>query len=262
MAMPPVLVGLAFLLAVLGALGIMAYLAWRGAKASEFFLDEVKETYVLPLPEEEIVAFYDMKDKLYDQFADGQDGAIDISNWKDGWMVKVPPALRQTLKEALMRRMVKTIDRLEKVEKDKPGFRNLWSKKLMSEKHWNSFLEAEQAVRDEIESCITEAGEIDPAWHGEFWPLALHMWRMKKQEEDHKKQEKKLKENEKKQKEKEERRKEVEARQAEEDKKKQERLAEKAMEQLLRDEEMESKSKKAQAKAKSTTTAKAKGKKK
>jgi len=259
--MPPVLLVFAFLVAVLVVGAVMAYLTWRGSKASPFFQEAVRDRYDLSLPEAEVDAFYDLKDKLRQQYApetvNGEQE--EEADGEDGWINKVPGEERTELQRALMRRLVGCIDKLDQVQKDKPGNWKLWRAKLVSERFWSSLCEAEQLVSQEVDSCIAEAGELQPEWKDHIFAQAVHCWRTQKQQAKEKKEHKKAVVHEKKQKEKEVKRKVVEKKLEEEDKQRQERLAEKMMEKLLREEEAQS----AKAKGKSRDAApKSKGKKK
>lgn len=257
--MPPILVLGGFFVAVATALVLMAYLAWRGSKPSSFFLETVRTTYDLELPEPEIDAYYALKERLQRQFApEASAGATRAASngsanreaegqGESSWVHSVPPEERAILQKALMRRLVCCIDKLDQVQRDKPGHWKLWRGKLVSERFWSTLCDAEKRVSEEIDACIAEAEELEPGWRHHIFPQAVQFWRMEKQQAVEKKVAKKELQNEKKSKEKELKRKEMEERQKEEEKLRQERLAEKAMEQLLREEE---KSSKAKAKAK------------
>lgn len=257
--MPPVLVVVAFLVAVLVVGALMVYVTWRGSKPSDFFQEAVGSRYDLTLPEAEIDAYYDLKDKLQQKYApevaNGEEAEGDGEN---GWIQKVPGEERSELHRALMRRLVGCIDKLDQVQKDKPGNWKLWRAKLVSERFWSSLCEAEQLVSQEVDSCIAEAAELQPEWKDHIFPQAVQCWRMQKQHDLEKKAAKKAVVHEKKQKEKEVKRKEVEKKLEEEDKQRQERAAEKMMEKLLREEEAQS----AKAKGKNREAPKSKGKKK
>jgi len=256
-----------FLVAVATALALMAYLAWRGSKPSSFFLDAVRTTYDLELPETEIDAYYELKERLQRHYApDATGGASLISSSstttdavaasspdetsESSWVHKVPQEERGVLQKALMRRLVCCIDKLDQVQRDKPGNWKLWRGKLVSERYWGSLCDAEKLVSEEIDSCIAEAEELEPGWRQHIFPQAVQFWRMQKQHEMDKLAHKKAVDHEKKKKEKEHNRKKVEERLKEEDKQRQERLAEKAMEKLLREEELAAAKPKAKAKAK------------
>lgn len=272
--MPPIIVIGGFLVAVAAALALMAYLAWRGSQPSEFFVDAVHSTYDLELPEVEIDAYYELKDRIQrqhgggaaeggapDAAADGAAAGADGQAPETSWVQSVPPEELQILKKALMRRLVSCIDKLDQVQRDKPGNWKLWRGKLVSERYWSSLCDAEKAVSEEIDSCVAEAEELEPGWRQHIFPQAVHFWRIQNMQEMEKKVQKKAVLDEKKEKVQEQRKKEMEERQKEEDKLRQERLAEKAMEKLLREEEKAA-SAKAKAKPKAKSDPKQKAKKK
>eukprot|EP00434_Breviolum_minutum_P022522 symbB.v1.2.019870.t1/scaffold1647.1/size107771/6 len=227
-----ILFAVAFFLVVVVAASMMAYVAWRGSKPSDFFLEAVQETYQCELSEVEINAYYDLKDRMRQQKA------------PDAWLRELlSPEERRVLQSALMKRLVSCFDRLDQVQRDKPGNWNLWKQKLISERYWASIVEAEREVSEEISSCVAEAGVLEPGWNSHIFNQAVHIWRQQKQQFAEKKEVKKDKEKQKKEIEKAEKRKEVEAKLAEEEKARQEKLAQKAMDQLLREEEMKESSK-------------------
>jgi len=236
----------------------MAYLTWRGSKPTDFFQEAVRTRYDLALPEDEIAAYFDLKDRLQTKYAAENEQEAEADT-EDGWISKVPGEELSDLQRALMRRLVGCIDKLDQVQKDKPGNWKLWRAKLVSERFWSSLCEAEQLVSQEVDSCIAEAAELQPEWKDHIFPQAVQCWRMQKQHDLEKKAAKKAVVHEKKQKEKEVKRKVVEKKLEEEDKQRQERLAEKMMEKLLREEEAQS----AKTKGKNRDAApKSKGKKK
>jgi len=251
----------------------MVYIAWRGSKPSDFFTEAVTETYNLELPETYINGFYDLKDSLRKRHGgEAENGtsaaSAEVSELHGGrpprepWIEKLSPQERTLLQNALMQRLVKSIDRLDQVQRDKPGNWKLWRGKLVSERYWASLCDAERLVGEEIDSCLFEADELEPGWRDIFFQQAVQIYRIEKQRERDKKDMKKEVEKQKKQKEKEERRKVVEEREKVEEKIRQERLAEKAMEKLLREEEeMAKKESKVKAKGKAVA-AKPKAKKK
>lgn len=269
--MPPILVAIGFFLAVLASLASMAYVAWRGSQPSAFFAETVSDVYELQLDEDGIDAYYDLKDKMHQKYApeDAQGSGTndtcepdvdgDPSPAAPTWVQKAPPDARQELQKALMKRLVGGIDRLDQVQKDKPGNWRLWRSKLVSERFWGSLCEAEKMVTEEIDLCLAEANELEPGWREHIFPQALQCWRALKQKEFQQQAEKKEVQQQKKAKEQEERRKVAEIREAEEDKQRQARLAEKAMEKLLREEALEV-SAKTKDKGKKKEAPKSKGK--
>jgi len=241
--LPPAVVAGCFLVAALTALVAMAYIAWKGSKPTNFFSEAVEETYVLELPEQEINDYYDLKER-FQQKVEAMDAPPENADENPlSWAHRLPQEDLASLHQALLRRLVKGIDRLDQVQRDKPGNFKLWRSKLVSEHFWETLLESERLIGEEIDSCLSEADELQPGARDHCFQHAVHLWRSEKQQDRAKKEQKKAVEHEKKQKIKEERSKVAEVKQAEEDKKKQELAAEKAMEKLLREEENESKKK-------------------
>jgi len=273
MALPSIVVIGGFIVAAAAALGFMAYLAWRGSQPSDFFTEAVHATYDLQLPEAEIDAYYELKDRVQRQNGvappeEGPPGASDNGAEEDAdgqaaepsWVQSVPPEEAMILKRALMRRLVSCIDKLDQVQRDKPGNWKLWRGKLVSERYWTSLCDSERLVSEEIDSCVAEAEELEPGWRQHIFPQAVQFWRSSKQQDMEKHVAKTVVVNEKKEKVQEQRKKEMEEKQKVEDKIRQERLAEKAMEKLLREEEAAAARSKAKPKAKSDAKAKAKKK--
>mmetsp|Transcript_102716 Transcript_102716/g.260941 ORF Transcript_102716/g.260941 Transcript_102716/m.260941 type:complete len:278 (-) Transcript_102716:175-1008(-) len=243
MALPPVLVGILFLVAVLGALGLMAYVAYRGSKPSSFFTEAVQTEYDLEISEAEIDAYYEIKDKLQETFApETIDAALTLN--EDGeevsenvWLRNVPLEPKGELKKALVRRLLSCISKLEQVQRDKPGQWKLWQSKLISERYWDSLCDAERNVSQEIDACIAEAEEIEPGWKDHIFPQAVHLYRLSKQHEAEKKMVVQEKKDVKKEAQKQVNQALADKRKEIEEIVRRERASQKAMEQLLAEEE-------------------------
>merc|ERR1712087_236018 len=226
MAIPHVVVIGVFVVAVAVALAAIGYMAWRGSKASDFFAEAVHSTYQLSLPFADIDAYEDLKEKMRKAYApevpaDAPRPSGEGHQFELSWVQRIPPEEKQHLKQALMKRLVGCIDPLDQVQRDKPGNWKLWRGKLVSERYWNSLVESEKIVSEEIDACIAEANELEPGWRDHVFQHAVQIWRRQKQELGEKKDKIKEKVKEKKDAEKEIKRKEVEKKQEEEDKKKQ-----------------------------------------
>jgi len=258
MALPPALVGALFLIAVVSALACMAYMVWSTSKPSDFFSEAVSDEYEMELAEEEINQYYTLKDKLQEEFAPeafaaAQSGEEPEPVSLEGmdprqaamatmpWTVKVPAEHRTNLQKALLIRLVACIDKLDQVQRDKPGNWKLWQTKLISERFWETLVDAEKMVSAEIESCICEAEELQPGWREHIFMQAVQHWRLKKQQETEKKETKRaveqVKSEEKKAVKDEIQKVLVDRRKEIEEKVRQERLAQKMMEKLLAEEE-------------------------
>lgn len=264
MAVPALLVGAFFLVAVLCVIATITYISWKGNKPSSFFEETVKEYYECELNEADIDAFYDLKDKLQTQYApdyqEQAEKAQEEGTSIERWTAKVPKEDRGALQKALMRRLVSCIGKLDQVQKDRPGNWKLWQSKLISEAFWQSLQDAEKTVSQEIDSCIAEADELEQGWKEHVFQQGVQVYRVQKQQEFDRANQKKEVVDAKKAKEKEEKQKEVDKRLEVERKVQEAKNAEKMMEKLLREEEAEA-AKNAKGKAKAAP-GKAKPKKK
>eukprot|EP00927_Polykrikos_kofoidii_P033886 TRINITY_DN28726_c0_g1_i1.p1 TRINITY_DN28726_c0_g1~~TRINITY_DN28726_c0_g1_i1.p1 ORF type:complete len:257 (-),score=97.98 TRINITY_DN28726_c0_g1_i1:307-1077(-) len=256
MAVHPIIVGIGFLIAVVGSLVLMAYVAWKGSQPSTFFTEAVKSSYDVEVGNDDVDAYFDLKEKMMRQCGAFEDEPEEPNKW----VSRMSQEEKMVLQKALVKRLVVTIEQLDRVQRDKPGTWKMWREKLVSERYWASFCETEKRVGEEIDRCVDESDELEPGWHEHIFRQAVQTWRMQKQRVVEKKSHKKELEQQKKQKEKEEKAKEMEKKKIIEDKEKQEKDAAKMMEQLLREEEKE----KAAAKRKGAEKAKPKssGKKK
>eukprot|EP00933_Yihiella_yeosuensis_P009021 TRINITY_DN114789_c0_g1_i1.p1 TRINITY_DN114789_c0_g1~~TRINITY_DN114789_c0_g1_i1.p1 ORF type:complete len:256 (-),score=73.52 TRINITY_DN114789_c0_g1_i1:131-898(-) len=216
------------------AAGLMAYVAWKGNKHSDFFADAVQSTYSVQLDEAAIDAYFDLKDRMRKQRAPDAPADDEDNTWIRSVLV---PEERRILQHALMRRMVAIFDKLDQVQKDKPGHFKLWQQKLCSEKVWQSLLEAEQMISEEINSCQNEADVLEPGWKDHIFGQAVQIWREARRQEELQKQAKKAHEKEKKGLRSEKKKEEKSEQVREEDRKREEKAAEKAMEALLKEEE-------------------------
>jgi len=254
--LPPTLVAGCFLVAASISLAVIIYIAWRGSKSSEFFSEALPDMYELELPDAEINMYYDMKDRLQTQVG-AEFGADGVAA---PWAHKLQADERLSLQQALMRRLVKDIERLDQVQKDKPGNWKMWRGKLITEHFWASLCDMERLVSEEVDSCLAEAEELEPGWRDHIFQQAVQFYRMDQQHQVEKKEVKKAAEKEKKNKVKEARAVITDVKKVEEDKIREEKAAEKAMEKLLREEENAAKKDKAKGKEKAAAKPKAKKK--
>lgn len=245
-------------------IGCLIYFSNKTQTQSEFFRDAVSQSYNMQLPEKEIDEFYDLKEKLYTKWqscVESGDPAAEALGLVaedfegDVWSRKIPQQEKMPLKQVLMRRFVKDIDLLSKVQKEKPGNDKLWRLKLLSETYYDSLVDAEKRLGQEVDQCVEEGDALEPGWREVIFNQAVHIWRMEQRAIWEKKDAKKQVVQAKKKAVQEEKKKVEDVKKEEEAAKKAERDAQKAMERLLLEEERASAGKKAKAKAKERTAA-------
>ncbi|CAE7757059.1 unnamed protein product, partial [Symbiodinium pilosum] len=98
--------------------------------------------YQCELSHAEINAYFELKDRLRQQKAPDAPAESDDPEEQDAWVRQMlTQEERRVLQQALMRRLVSCLDRLDQVQRDKPGNYRLWRGKLVSERYWASLLE-------------------------------------------------------------------------------------------------------------------------
>lgn len=237
-------IAVAFFLVIAIAIALIVFLIRRGEdNKSNWFSEHVSKDYELNLPMEEINQFYDLKERILGKFIDeaALNGTTDES--VEITARSLPDHSKQILKNALMTRMVKDIDRLVQVQKDKPGNYRLWHHKLVSERYYASMCDAERELSEEIDQCLEEAEEMEPGWKEQVFQHAVYLWRQDKARLHEKKHIKKQNLNAKKEIVREEKKKEDEIKKKKEEEEKQRVAAEKAMEKLLKEEERQASTK-------------------
>merc|ERR1719482_1600050 len=106
----------------------------------------------------------------FDDAAAASDDTMAASLQGDLWVRELSAEERMMLKRQLVKRLVADIDRLDQVQRDKPGNWKLWRGKLITERYWNSLLDAERLVGEEIDACVAEAEELEPGWREHVFP--------------------------------------------------------------------------------------------
>jgi len=141
-------------LAVILALAVAIWWPKGGGNGLEML--GVRPTYPRVLrPQSRINSYYEVKDKLKSQQAKSAEG-------DDVWMNALPPQDKDMLKYALMQRAIGDMAALQKVDSDARGYWRLFSKGIISSAFWNSVVEAEKELTQELESVKTEASLIEP----------------------------------------------------------------------------------------------------
>jgi flagellar biosynthesis GTPase FlhF len=197
----------------------------------DFFANLDGEKFNLKLPGE-VDEYYAVKEKC------------ESMGWEPGQTAQNPaqasPAHR-ALAQALMKRAIADIPIVTHIQKESSGMNKLYSQSMCSVNQWRSYQSAEQLVSTEVEEVRAEADEIEPGWSQVIWRQAMQYHQMLKQK--HEQEAKQAEEAAAK-------RKEIEAKVAEARKlpqtpEEKEAAADKAAQELLKDEERNQESKKA-----------------
>lgn len=108
-----------------------------------------------PLPGDKIEAYVDLKEKLRNQYAKEGDGEM-------RWMSTLPAQAKDMLKYRLMQRAIGDMAALQKIDADARGYWRLFSKGMITRALWNSVMEAERDLSQELESVKLEASCVEP----------------------------------------------------------------------------------------------------
>lgn len=106
-----------------------------------------------------------------------------------GWTPGKPPANPQgqqsgphrVMAQALMKRCIADIPLVTHVQKESTGMNKLYSQSMCSVKQWKAYQAAEAMVSAEVDEVRAEADEIEPGWSQVIWRQAMQYHQMLKQ---------------------------------------------------------------------------------
>uniref|UniRef100_A0A7S2S0P4 Uncharacterized protein n=1 Tax=Eucampia antarctica TaxID=49252 RepID=A0A7S2S0P4_9STRA len=162
-------------LGVLAMVLIWYFLYSRRSKKDDddfaFFSDLDGEKFNLNLPAA-VDEYYEVKDKCED----------------NGWEPGKPPTNQQeaasgphrVLAQALMKRCIADIPLVTHIQKESAGMNKLYSQSMCSVKQWKTYQAAEAMVSAEVEEVRAEADEIEPGWSQVIWRQAMQYHNMLK----------------------------------------------------------------------------------
>lgn len=107
---------------------------------------------------------------------------------ENGWEPGKPPANQQeaasgphrVLAQALMKRCIADIPLVTHIQKESAGMNKLYSQSMCSVKQWKTYQAAEAMVSAEVEEVRAEADEIEPGWSQVIWRQAMQYHNMLK----------------------------------------------------------------------------------
>merc|ERR1719247_3013032 len=146
---------------ILVAFGVvLVFLLWLASiRSKTSALDElgVKTTYsrtsCLPMPK--IEAYLEIKERLRNQYAKGPPD-------NDRWMSDLPTQAKDMLKYRLMQRAIGDMASLQKIDADARGYWRLFCKGFITRSFWNSVVDLERELSQELELVKAEAQSIEP----------------------------------------------------------------------------------------------------
>lgn len=80
-----------------------------------------------------------------------------------------------------MKRAIADIPILQHIQKESPGMNKLYAQSMCSEKQWRAYQKAEALVSAEVDEVRREADQIEPGWSQMIWRQAMQYHQMLKQ---------------------------------------------------------------------------------
>lgn len=138
----------------------------------DFFLQLDGEKFNLKLPAA-VDEYYAVKAKAEE------------SGWEPGQRAASPAAAaagpQRVLAQALMKRCIADVPLVTHIQKESAGMNKLYSQSMCSVNQWRSYQAAESMVSAEVDEVRAEADEIEPGWSQVIWRQAMQYHNMLKQ---------------------------------------------------------------------------------
>jgi len=131
---------------------------WRKPCGLEALGVKLRYSRTSCLPTPKIEAYLEIKDRLREQYAKSSPGKGD-----DRWMTDLPAQAKDMLKYRLMQRAIGDMASLQKIDADARGYWKLFCKGMITRTFWNSVVELERELSQELENVKAEAQFIEPA---------------------------------------------------------------------------------------------------
>lgn len=90
----------------------------------------------------------------------------------------------RVMAQALMKRAIADIPIVTHIQKESGGMNKLYSQSMCSVKQWRAYQNAEAMVSQEVEEVRAEADEIEPGWSQAIWRQAMQYHQMLKQKHE------------------------------------------------------------------------------
>lgn len=164
-----------YLVLVALALGVLFFIYYRRSKEDEddFFANLDGEKFNLKLPAE-VEEYYAIKEK------------VQSAGWVPGTQPDKanPNGPHRVLAQALMKRAIGDIPIVTHIQKESSGMNKLYSQSMCSVKQWRAYQAAEAMVSAEVDEVRAEADEIEPGWSQVIWRQAMQYHNMLKQKHE------------------------------------------------------------------------------
>lgn len=138
----------------------------------DFFGNLDGEKFNLKLPAE-VDEYYNIRAKC------------ESAGWKPGQSkLQNEAGPSRVMAQALMKRAIADIPIVTHIQKESGGMNKLYSQSMCSVKQWRAYQNAETMVSQEVEEVRAEADEIEPGWSQAIWRQAMQYHQMLKQKQE------------------------------------------------------------------------------
>ncbi|EER19750.1 hypothetical protein Pmar_PMAR006677 [Perkinsus marinus ATCC 50983] len=169
---------------VVGVCGYLATIIFedyrRQSTATSEFLQATGGTgeYEIDLPEEELNAYLDFKEKVLQEYLVKERKGRVISDLDAPEMMRIirheiPESDRRKLKALVLKRCIGCVHVLAQLQRDKPGAARMMDKKLVADKDFNA----------EMDDVVKESEMIEEGFGRNVWPQGLQFYRLEQHKE-------------------------------------------------------------------------------
>mmetsp|Transcript_12585 Transcript_12585/g.16424 ORF Transcript_12585/g.16424 Transcript_12585/m.16424 type:complete len:295 (-) Transcript_12585:55-939(-) len=160
-----------FLLIALALLAVVVIIIKKRRSQAEaadddFFSNLDGEKFNLRLPEE-VDNYYAVKAKCE------ENGYVPGQGLQAEAVAKNPNHPHRLLAQALMKRAIADIPLVQHIQKEAPSMNRLYSQSMCSVKQWRNYQAAEAMVSAEVDEVRAEADELEPGWSQLIWRQAM-----------------------------------------------------------------------------------------
>eukprot|EP00922_Rhytidocystis_sp_ex-Travisia-forbesii_P061412 GHVS01091025.1.p1 GENE.GHVS01091025.1~~GHVS01091025.1.p1 ORF type:complete len:273 (+),score=59.46 GHVS01091025.1:313-1131(+) len=190
----------AFVLSVVASLVYMVIADFRSQKASASFFREAELHYGYHVPDEEIEAYElaktSVKLKLDPGDTTGEEERYDNMEEEEeeeeehefvepseSWLRRIGIDERKQLKGLLLKRAIANIPRWDQIGRDVDGKFRLYKRRIISERHWQTVDDAQRDLKLELEYLKYQAESLEAKWGDDVLRNAITIYKYNQEKE-------------------------------------------------------------------------------
>eukprot|EP00922_Rhytidocystis_sp_ex-Travisia-forbesii_P061413 GHVS01091026.1.p1 GENE.GHVS01091026.1~~GHVS01091026.1.p1 ORF type:complete len:336 (+),score=76.54 GHVS01091026.1:130-1137(+) len=186
-----------FVLSVVASLVYMVIADFRSQKASASFFREAELHYGYHVPDEEIAAYEVAKtsaklkldpedptggeDDMEDE--DEEEEEDEFVEPSESWLRRIGIDERKQLKGLLLKRAIANIPRWDQIGRDVDGKFRLYKRRIISERHWQTVDDAQRDLKLELEYLKYQAECLEAKWGEDVLRNAITIYKYNQEKE-------------------------------------------------------------------------------